>query len=97
MIFPLGHSSLLCAVIKGWLQSNERTYGMINWVEVAANFNVKLGGSDSGNAVVVYTDNDCHNHWKYLAYGESPPFKNNESDQTSYDDHDNSDEVTVRY
>ena len=93
MTFPLEHSSVLCAVIKHCMQSCKRTYGRINWEEVASKFNGELIGYDLGNAVV-YSDIDCHNHWKYLAYGGS---KNREALLNSSQDHCNSDEVTVWY
>ena len=91
MIIPFGHSSLLCAVVKHCMQACKRTYGRINWEEVASKFNGELIGYDLGNAVI-YSDIDCHNHWRFLAYGES---KNREVVQNSSQDHCNSDEVTV--
>ena len=68
--FPSSHSALMCDVIAKWLKSAPEKNGKIIWPDVAALFQLRLAELDDQNSFI-YSDTDCHKHWKYLAYGES--------------------------
>lgn len=63
------HSSLLCEVISHWLKSTADSNGRINWQDICAILNSKLSEKE-GDDTIIYSEIDCHKHWRLLAYGE---------------------------
>lgn len=67
--FSSDHSSLMCEVIAHWLTSTAESNGRINWQDVCAILNSKLSKKEGADATI-YSEIDCHKHWRLLAYGE---------------------------
>lgn len=59
----------MCDIIAKWLKAAPERNGKINWHDVAALFQLRLTELNDQNNFI-YSDTDCHRHWKYLAYGE---------------------------
>ena len=88
--FPSSHSSLMCNVIAKWLASAPEQNGKINWHDVSALFQSRVCELDKQNSTI-YSDIDCHRHWRYLAYGEIQ--SDNDSNLNASHKHEDSEEV----
>ena len=88
--FSSSHSSLMCDVIAQSLKSAPEKNGKINWQEVSALIQLRIADSDGQNSTI-YSDIDCHRHWRYLAYGESHAY--DDPNQRRNRKHEDSEEV----
>jgi hypothetical protein len=88
--FPSSHSSLICDVIAKWLASAPEQNGKINWHDVSTLFQSRVCELDKQNSTI-YSDIDCHRHWRYLAYGEVQSDSN--SNLNASRKHEDSEEV----
>lgn len=88
--FPSSHSSLMCDVIANWLASAPEQNGKINWHDVSTLFQSRVCELDKQNSTI-YSDIDCHRHWRYLAYGEVQ--SDNDSNLNASRKHEDSEEV----
>lgn len=80
----------MCNVIAKWLASAPEQNGKINWHDVSALFQLRVCELDKQNSTI-YSDIDCHRHWRYLAYGEIQ--SDNVSNLNASRKHEDSEEV----